>query len=124
MKIRILDNSIRLRLSQTEVQHLSEKGKVEAQTQFGLAPNASLIYSLEKKETPAIHAAFSDNRIQIFLPNQMATDWATSDEVGLEDDMPLGDGIALHILVEKDFKCLTERSEDESDLFPNPNENC
>ncbi|MEZ4932033.1 MAG: hypothetical protein R2788_07940 [Saprospiraceae bacterium] len=54
----------------------------------------------------------------------MATDWSRSDEVGLEDDMPLGDGNALHILVEKDFKCLTERSEDESDLFPNPNENC
>lgn len=124
MKIRILGNSIRLRLSQTEVQHLSEKGKVEEQTQFGLAPNSVLIYSILRKETPTIHAAYSDNYIQIFLPNQMASDWAASDEVGLENHMPLGDGNALHILIEKDFKCLTERSEDESDLFPNPNESC
>ena len=32
----------------------------------------------------------------------------------------LDDGSTLKVLVEKDFACLTEREEDESDMFPHP----
>ena len=124
MKIRILGNSIRLRLTQSEVKNLAEKGKVEEQTQFGQAPDSVLIYSLEKKEADKISTSFSNNHIQVFLPKKMADEWALSDAVGLEHHMPTGNGKSFYILVEKDFKCLTDRDEDESDHFPNPAENC
>ncbi len=124
MKIRILGNSIRLRLSQTEVKNLSEKNKVEEKTHFGSAPDSMFIYSLEKKKTDKISASLSGNRIQVFIPEKIADDWADSNEVSLENNMPIGEDDALRILIEKDFKCLTERAEDESDLFPNPVENC
>lgn len=43
----------------------------------------------------------------------------------MEDQLALGDGSTLRVLIEKDFACLTERvDEDELDNFPNPNVNC
>ncbi len=53
----------------------------------------------------------------------MAGAWANSSEISLRASSPLPDGNELTILVEKDFKCLTDRPhEDESDLFPHPKE--
>ena len=124
MKIRILGNSIRLRLSQTEVRQLSEKGTVTEQTQFGPTAETTLVYTLEKRGDEPISATFSNNRIQVFLPDTTVDNWASSNEVSLENQMPLDNGNSLRILVEKDFKCLTDRNEDESDLFPNPAESC
>ena len=124
MKIRILGNSIRLRLSQTEVKNLSRNNKVEEKTHFGPAPDSIFIYSLEKKKTDKISASFSSNHIQIFIPEKTTDDWASSNEISLENNMPIGNGDTLQLLIEKDFKCLTERGEDESDLFPNPAEEC
>ena len=124
MKIRILGNSIRLRLSQTEVKNLSEKNKVEEKTHFGNTPDAIFIYSLEKKKINEIGASLSGSHVQIFIPEKMANDWATSNEISLENNLLIGNGETLRLLIEKDFKCLTERGEDESDLFPNPAESC
>ena len=56
------------------------------------------------------------------MPDKMADEWANSQKISLENNMSIGNGLALKILIEKDFKCLTERGEDESDLFANPNE--
>jgi len=124
MKIRILGNSIRFRLTQTEVKDLAEKGKVEERSQFGPATDAILRYSLETNETNEITSFFANNHIQVFLPKKMTVQWANSEEVGIQKNIPLGDGESLYVLVEKDFKCLTDRDEDESDHFPNPAENC
>ena len=124
MKIRILNNSIRLRLSQPEVENLKRKGKVEARTEFG-GPNRSVfIYSLEKKKEGPPDAVLSHNHIRVFLAEKMIDQWADTDQVGIKGNMPIGNGEQLRILVEKDFKCLTERNEDESKLFPNPAKNC
>ena len=41
--------------------------------------------------------------------------------VGMQKIISVGEEIDLSILIEKDFKCLTDRpNEDESDLFENP----
>ena len=124
MKIRILGNSIRLRLTQSEVKNIAEKGKIEERTQFGGMLNSTLIYSLEKKETTEINADFSNNHIQVVLPEKTADEWANSNQVGIENKIQLSDGSTFRILIEKDFKCLTERGEDESDHFPNPADSC
>ncbi|MEO1262797.1 MAG: hypothetical protein AAFZ15_28575 [Bacteroidota bacterium] len=124
MKIRILGNSIRLRLSQSDVKSLAEKKYVEEKTYFGSTEESVFIYSLEIKDTNEIRAIISANHIQVFIPNKIADNWANSDEISLENYMSIGRGLALRILIEKDFKCGTERGEDESDLFPNPAESC
>ena len=124
MKIRILGNSIRLRLSQPEVKSLAERNIVEGKTYFGTTEESVFIYSLEKKDTNEIRASLSVNHVRIYIPNKIADKWANSNEISLENNMSLGQGLALRILIEKDFKCGTDRGEDESELFPNPAENC
>ncbi|HFA49198.1 MAG TPA: hypothetical protein ENJ95_09290 [Bacteroidetes bacterium] len=125
MKIRILNNSVRLRLTQTEVRSLQGKGKVEAQINFGAGPAHTLVYAIKKADVGEISATFNANRIEVVLPVREADAWAASSEVALEKEQLAGNGNTLRILVEKDFKCLTKRKgEDESDHFPNPAESC
>ncbi len=123
MKIRILGNSVRLRLSQTEVEQILEKGRVTQKVKFGTKASQELHYTLEKTDISSIQAAFNTNEICVQIPLIMANNCASSNEVSLESHMPIEAEEQLRILVEKDFKCIDARKgEDESDLFPNPSE--
>lgn len=127
MKIRIQGNSIRLRLSQSEVAKFQETGSVSDSISFGDNAGTTLAYSLERTGLPEMSATFSNNQISVFVPTELASIWAASEqEVGMEHlQKPASNDIPLRILVEKDFKCLAERAEaDESDNFPNPNLSC
>ncbi|WP_323756144.1 DUF7009 family protein [Roseivirga sp.] len=118
MKLRIQGNSIRVRLTQTEVNQLGEG--IDCISHLDFPNSSSLNYRLSV--ATVLGCKFSDNLITISLPETEVRGWATSDHVGIEGDLTLENGDKLSILVEKDFKCLTERAEDESDLFPNPKE--
>lgn len=121
MKLRIRDNSIRLRLMQAEVDALRQDGLVSARTQF--PGGRSLVYEVESSPasvTPAAH--FSENRMTIRLPETVVLAWATSQQVSMEGEQHLADGGVLRLLVEKDFRCLAPREEDETDMYPNPAE--
>ena len=57
----------------------------------------------------------------LWAMSKSAKDCATR-QVGIEHNQSIGDESALRILVEKDFRCLQPRSDDdESDNFPNQN---
>ncbi|MBI1224406.1 MAG: hypothetical protein GC192_04135 [Bacteroidetes bacterium] len=127
MKIRIQGNSIRLRLSQSEVTKFHETGSVSDSISFGGILGAKLSYSLERTDMPDMSATFDNNQISVFVPTELGVRWATSvEEVGMEHLQRVAAiDEALRILVEKDFKCLAERPDaDESDNFPNPNLSC
>lgn len=126
MKIRIQGNSIRLRLSQSEVKIFGETGRVEDGIRFGPAAADAFFYALQSADVPEISAGFTANRIKILVPAGLGTHWASSkEEVGIEHLVRIEQGESLRILVEKDFKCLADRpGEDESDNFPNPNLSC
>jgi len=49
------------------------------------------------------------------MPEAMANEWITTDKVGFEYQDE-----GLFLLVEKDFKCLDNVAEDQSDNYPNP----
>jgi hypothetical protein len=49
------------------------------------------------------------------MPELMAKNWATTEKVGFEETNG-----PLYLLVEKDFKCLDNVAEDQSDNYPNP----
>jgi hypothetical protein len=118
MKLRIQGNSIRVRLTQTEVNYLGEGGECVSNLDF---PNGNrLSYRLSVAAELGCH--FSDNIITVSLAETAVKGWATSYQVGIKGDLSLENGDKLSILVEKDFQCLSERAEDESDLFPNPKE--
>lgn len=119
MKLRIQGNSIRFRLTQTEVSNLGEG--IDCKSKLAFPRGNSLVYGLTVDSEMSSY--FSENEITVSLPLNEVRAWATSDQVGIKGDLNLENGDKLSILVEKDFQCLTERAEDESDLFPNPNEN-
>ena len=120
MKLRIKGNSIRLRLTQSEVKAAGTDYLVEEQTSFG---DGTLTYRLKGKEQstpPSAH--FSADCIEIRIAMSDLKDWAESQEVGIEHMQQVDNAAqALKILVEKDFACLAPREgEDDSDAFPHP----
>ena len=120
LKLRVLDNSIRLRLSQSEVRQVSEDGLVRGRVRF--AGSNAFEYLLESSPaTVNPEAHMSNNVLTVRVPKMDIRQWADSDRVSIDAAQVLSDGERLRILVEKDFRCLAPRDgEDESDLYPHP----
>lgn len=120
MKLRVLDNSIRLRLTRTEVEKVAADGLVKASVPF--SAGVSFDYILESSRAcvnPAAHV--SNNVLTVCLPEEATRQWANSERVSISAEQPLDDGRSLRILVEKDFACLVAREgEDDSDMFEHP----
>jgi hypothetical protein len=115
MKIRINGPSIRLRLSQTEVDQICSQGKVTTICPVG---DQRLSYSLAIDQSDRMHANIQHGNITVYVPQNLITGWATDQRVGFDDTTKDG----LYLLIEKDFQCLKPRPhEDESDLYINPN---
>jgi hypothetical protein len=117
MKLRIRGNSIRLRLTKTEVSNLADEGLVEETTDFG--NENTFVYSiLASKEIENIEANITNNRLEILVPFDIAKNWANNEEVSVSSQQEL-----LKVLIEKDFNCLTQRdAEEDADTFPHPKE--
>lgn len=118
MKIRLRRNSIRLRLTKTEVESLSIKGSFSEKTTF---PNNTLTYTIYAKEDlEFMHASFKENTISISIPKKDCLDWPTNTKIGFQNTIKIGKDSDLSILVEKDFVCMDETVEDQSNNYPNP----
>ncbi|QSE96051.1 DUF7009 family protein [Fulvivirga lutea] len=116
MKLRIQGNTLRLRLSKTEVDTFAQNGLVKEHTEFG---DTSLTYLLESTDKKNVTATFEMNVIRIGVPESIKTQWTTTVQVGFDAIVKFGKQ-KLEVLVEKDFQCLVPRKEDESDLYVNP----
>ncbi len=117
MKIRIHGNSVRFRLSKTEVAKLENEGYLEETTDFGAAQFG---YAVQKSAVDGLQARFKNNKVILEVPEKLLTGWTENNTVGFEGNMPLGDGSSLFMLIEKDFKCLDNVNEDQSDNYDNP----
>ncbi len=118
MKIRIKGNSIRYRLTRSEVAAVCQIGYV---SDFVAFPKQSLTYNLIVQEQPQpLTATFEDDVITLSLAKQLSLDWDTNQTVGFSHAMLLPNDKKLMLLVEKDFTCLDDTSEDQSDNYPNP----
>ena len=119
MKIRIQGDTIRLRLSQTEIDRLSQTGEIKEATHFGSDVFAYSISLIDQLTEPT--ASYRGGKIAVQVPQEMGTEWIESDQVGIENKAYTNQSDGLKILIEKDFQCLHKRrNEDESDAFPNP----
>lgn len=117
MKIRIRGNSVRFRLSKSEVEQFGNEGYVEERTEFG---NTSLIYALQKSDVPELSAGFDGIKITMLVPQDIMRKWVDTQVVGFDNIVDLGNGKELYLLLEKDFKCLDDTSEDQSDNYEHP----
>ncbi|MFB9844572.1 DUF7009 family protein [Mucilaginibacter ginsenosidivorans] len=112
MKIRIKGNSLRYRLTRSDVNAIIKEGRLEERTEFG---HQTLVYALQTTTDYDLSATFHENRITLFVPHIMIDQLANTDEVGFESEQG-----KLFLLVEKDFTCLDNTAEDQSDNYPNP----
>ena len=113
MKLRFHGDTLRLRLSQSEVASLGESGRVEETVTF--QAGQELRYTLDSGEVTEPAAIFEGGEIRVTLPAEQVKHWIESDQTGIESSAGI-----LRILVEKDFQCLHSASELEADAFPNP----
>jgi hypothetical protein len=119
MKLRLFGNSLRYRLSRTDVAELDNNGAVRASINFG---PKSLVYEISSDpELAAAVAELHDQTISVRVPKSSVSAWVNSEDVTISAKQKLDDGRLLSISIEKDFSCLKPRSGDEdADTFPHP----
>lgn len=118
MKIRIKGNSVRYRLTKSEVETFAKKGSLVETTHFR---TKAFTYALVAKEgISELEADFVEDAITLFFPKSELKGWPNSSQIGFQNSADWNDSKALSLLVEKDFTCLDNTIEDQSDNYPNP----
>ena len=112
MKIRIKGNSLRYRLTKSDIERFSKDGYLEETISFG---SQKLVYALQQSFESELAADFRNQKITLSVPAFMMEEWTKTDRVGFESSNG-----PLYLLIEKDFKCLDNVAEDQSDNYPNP----
>ena len=101
MKLRINGNAIRLRLNRSEIVIFGEHGLLEEKTEF--INGITFVYALERKAgIDKLEASFQENMIRVFVPEEIVNQWTTTDIVGYDDNMDIGNDCHLKLLIEKD----------------------
>ena len=121
MKIRIRGNSLRIRLSKSEVDLFNKGGYLEETTEF---LNNTFHYAVKSIDDETMSATFVNGSITIFVPQRSLHEWGTTNLVSIEHNLPVNNS-HLYLLLEKDFKCIDAViTEDQSDYFENPAKSC
>ncbi len=121
MKLRISGNSIRLRLSQRDVNLLVAEGQIAEKLDFP-SPALAFEYHLSILKSSDIAQAMFDGQKMIFkIPQREVTNWANSNQEGIYKTIDIKNSQVLDLQIEKDYKCL-HKDDDENDTFPNPRE--
>ncbi len=111
-----------MRLTKTEVDTFGSTGCYSETTQM---IGGELRYSLLRSDDHSTLAAeWKGGLVEVYMPGAIADEWVNSDEVGFQHILPLPQGGELFLLIEKDFVCLDNTFEDQSDNYPNPNAVC
>jgi hypothetical protein len=122
MKLRIKGDSLRLRVTRSEVTRLLAGDCLEDTIHFASEASAKFSYALQQDRSvnrPAVE--YEGHKVTILIPSDQANTWAATDQVGIAEDISLGALGSLALLIEKDFACLDRSETDNEDTFPNPN---
>ena len=115
MKLRIRGNSLRLRLTRSEVARLSDDGSLEEASEFG--SGEVLRYGIETaNRLDTVRTSFQAGSVRVSVSATRIRQWAGSDEVGI-----YGNSGTMEVAIEKDFRCLTRPDEQlDPDVYPHP----
>lgn len=110
MKLRIEDDTLRLRLSDAEVREFAATGRVVAAVHFGATADQQLTYALERTALAdgpgsAVQVRYALGALTVLVPGALADAWTTTDQNGFSERVALADARHLRILVEKDLDC-------------------
>jgi hypothetical protein len=124
MKLRINHQSIRLRLSVKDIENLRANNTVSVPLFWGLKEDDILVYKLSLIEEGISQIKIIQEEINVMVLKSEINEWLEKDEmVSFELSFPTLSN-PLTVLIERDFKCLTPRNENEDHLFENPNGKC
>ena len=116
MKLRLRENSIRLRLNQSEVRELAGGGTLTEQVHF--PGPAEVTYVLQSVSRSSVEASFQEGTIRVLAPENEIRNWANGESIGLYFEVPARLG-PLRIAIEKDLECVDGPPEEhDSDAFP------
>jgi|ERR1051326_87174 hypothetical protein len=118
MKLRINGNSIRLRLSRSEVANFDATGHIEDLVDFGTI--GKFTYGMTIVEDSTVTSSYNSSGLQVKVPRSLAQDWTKTDRIEISAEQPVGAGKTLQILIEKDFQCIHKPSAGDHDAYPNP----
>jgi hypothetical protein len=104
-------NTLRLRLTRSEVRKLTETGVVEESVD--LTPNPLVYVMRAAKDCSEIQVSFLNGAISVSVPEALAAEWAAGDSVGME-----GTFRGVSVLVEKDWSCAHGTESTNKDAFP------
>ena len=101
------------------MEKLANTGYLEEQTLFA---NNKFVYALQIIDNGnELSATLDANKITMFVSKALIKDWPENNIVGFNARMPITENESLYLLLEKDFVCLDETTEDQSDNYENPN---
>jgi hypothetical protein len=109
MKLRLEENSVRLRLSEAEVAQFAQTGRVAYTIAFGPALDQTLLYALEKlpatDPATAVRVRYAAGALAVEVPAKLAQEWTATEKNGFSAQILVAEGRELRILVEKDLDC-------------------
>lgn len=121
MKLRIKGNSLRLRVTRSELAKLIDTGRIEETIHFSPSEDSRLTYVLEHEANlTSATLRYQPPEVVVVIPKSEATAWAESNLVGIYAAVDVGPAGVLDLSVEKDFACLDLSDTDNVDTFPNP----
>src|SRR5271155_5926405 len=107
MKLRIKGNSLRLRVSRSELARFQAEGRIEETIHFSAAPEATLTYALESSFRPSpVTVRYGTREVTVILSKDRTRIWSDQSEVGVYTTVDIGPAGSLEVAVEKDFACL------------------
>jgi hypothetical protein len=122
MKLRLKGNSLRFRVSPSEVGQLLRDGAIREHVQLTANPKDRLTYSVVSSLSGfATTVAYQSGNVTVCVPQLELQRWAGGDDVGVYVDVPISSDRALSVAIEKDFACLDRSDAENEDTFPNPN---
>ncbi|TGE16119.1 DUF7009 family protein [Hymenobacter elongatus] len=105
MKLRLEDNSLRLRLSEAEVRHFAATGRVAVGMALGPTQQESLTYALERADSEEFRVTYGTGTLTVKVPAALADTWTSTTQNGLSATLMVAKNQPLRILVEKDLDC-------------------
>jgi hypothetical protein len=125
MKLRIKGNTLRIRVSRSELAKLLGGERVEDAIQFTSAPESRLTYSLQAApQSKAIAIEWKPQWVTVSISKERMNKWALESEVGIYEAIHLGPAGSLAVTIEKDFACLDGSDGENADSFDNPRAAC
>jgi hypothetical protein len=103
MKVRFKGNSIRVRVSSSELARIQAGTRIEETVHFPEPPEATLIYALEAvRQAPDVTIRYDDREVTVIISEDQARNWGSGSQLGVHTSLDLGAAGSIEVIVEKD----------------------